>query len=240
MSETYSSLQELTQQGLDIYRQVMQHVLDDSALDLSNPALARPVHGSNPFTVVEFATAKEMAAAVIASLGKISPQSQAANTGLWAWLTFVMRDQLFAKEGGVRKVTEFVRWYPAPPGDFQKAQRHLVRMPVLALSSMGDVADHLICGKPRVGPDIREQLTSQQDMFSPEFQKVCRKLYFDDATGNVKKGTGRTEGPGVPRRMAAIRKQLDVTWDMTDLSADKILALLPGEFDEYKRSAADA
>jgi hypothetical protein len=34
--------------------------------------------------------------------------------------------------------------------------------------------------------------------------------------------------------MAAVRKQLDVTWDMTDLSAAKILELLPAEFDHFK------
>ena len=63
---------------------------------------------------------------------------------------------------------------PAAPNDWQKAQRHLVRMPVLLYAAFGDDADHLICGKPSIGPDIREQLTSQQDMFSANFQRACR------------------------------------------------------------------
>jgi hypothetical protein len=109
-------------------------------------------------------------------------------------------------------------------------------MPVLLYATLGDDGDHLICSKPGIGPEIREQLTSQQDMFSRNFQRACRNLYYDEAVGSVKKGAGGKDRAGVPRRMAAVRKQLDVTWDMTDLSAEKILELLPAEFDHFKEA----
>jgi hypothetical protein len=35
-----------------------------------------------------------------------------------------------------------------------------------------------------------------------------------------------------------VRKQLDVTWDMTDLGPNRILDLLPAEFDGFKPAAA--
>lgn len=111
-------------------------------------------------------------------------------------------------------------------------------MPTLLYAAFGNDADHLISGKPGVGPDIREQLTSQQDMFSSNFQRVARLLYFDDEKGTVKRGAGLTRGAGIPRRLAAVRKQLDVTWDMTDLTPEKILELLPAEFDQYKVGVA--
>jgi len=237
-NQSFPALFEFTSEGLDQFRRAMPGLLDEAAIDLADPGIVQPVANSKPFRVADFQTAREMAEAICSALGAIPPQSVADRMGLWAWLTFVLRDVLFPVVGGKRKIKELHRWYPAPPNDFQKAQRHLVRMPTLLFASLGSDADHLICGKPGTGPEIREQLTSQQDMFSPSFQRACRALYFDEATGSVKKGAGGKDRAGVPRRLAAVRKQLDVTWDMTDLSADRILELLPPEFDQFKGAAA--
>ena len=234
MSSTYPGLFELTDEGIGLFKRVMTRQLSENALDLTNPAYVRHIEGTSRLVVEDFASAREMAAAICKSFGQQSPQSYAGNTGLWAWLTFVLLDNLFPVKNGIRQIREFHRWYPAPPNDWQKAQRHLVRMPVLLYAAFGKDADHLVCGKPSIGPDIREQLTSQQDMFSVNFQRACRALYFDDEKQVVKRGGGLKDGLGIPRRMAAIRKQLDVTWDMTDLSAERILELLPPEFDAYK------
>lgn len=233
----YASLFQLTLEGLELFEKVMTRTVAESALDVRDPRYAQPLPRTLPFEVTDFATAKEMAAAIYASFGtELSPQAQAGNTGLWAWLTFVLLDNVFPTKDGVRLIKEYPRWFPAAPNDWQKAQRHLVRMPVLLYAAFGKDADHLICGKPSVGPEIREQLTSQQDMFSANFQRACRALYYDDATGSVKRGAASKKGPGTSRRLAAVRQQLDVTWDMTDLPAERILALLPAEFDQFRPS----
>jgi hypothetical protein len=231
---TYSGLYELTPEGLQLFRRVMSGELAPTAIDSANTAHAKPVPGTRSFTVTSFPTAKAMALAICESLGKISPQALAANTGLWAWLTYVMADVLFQKKNGQWQLKEVHRWFPSPPNDYQKAQRHLVRMPVLLWSSLGANADHLICNSPRVLPEIREQLTGQRDMFTSNFQEACRRLYFDEETGSVKRGAGSKTTGGVTRRMRDLRRQLDVTWDMTDLSPQRILDLLPAEFDRFK------
>ena len=235
MDKTFSSLFELTEEGLYLFRRIMNRQLDESALDLANPVNVKKIEGTSAMSVKDFTSAKDMAIAICKSFGKHSPQAYSSNIGLWAWLTFVLLDNLFPFSKGTRQIKELSRWYPAAPNDWQKAQRHLVRMPVLLYAAFGKDADHLICGKPSIGPDIREQLTSQQDMFSANFQRACRVLYYDQEKNTVKRGGGLKDGPGIPRRLAVIRKQLDVTWDMTDLPAERILALLPPEFDKYKQ-----
>ncbi|MEA3003236.1 MAG: hypothetical protein QOH81_2024 [Sphingomonadales bacterium] len=234
MRSSFTSLYEFTAEGLELFQRVMRGELAEAALDIENPVYALPLEGTKAFNAVDFTTARDMAEAVCKSFGSRSPQAMAGNAGLWAWLTFVLVDNLFPAVGGTRQIKELHRWYPASPNDWRKAQRHLVRMPVLLFQAFGKDADHLICGRPAVGPDIREQLTSQQDMFSANFQKACRVLYFDEKKGSVKRGTGSKDGPGIPRRLAVLRRQLDVTWDMTDLSPERILELLPPEFDRYK------
>ncbi|MBL3560243.1 hypothetical protein [Rhodovulum sulfidophilum] len=230
----FFALYEFTQPGIDAFERVFTGVLDETALDLSDPSLVRRIPGTRAFVPVPFETAREMAAAIQASTGSASLFELLPRTGLWAWLTFVLRDQLFRKApDGTRKIGEVHRWYPSDPGDWQKGQRHLVRMPVLLLDQLGDNADHLLCAEPSVLPEIREQLTSQQDMFNPVFQSVARALYYDDARGRLKRGAGG-KGGGSPRRLAKLRQQLDVTWDLEDLDYTRIIEKLPAEFDRFK------
>lgn len=231
---TYPFLYQFNAAGLDAFEKVFTGQIDDSAINPMDSTLAIHLPGTKPFSSAEFLTAKEMAEAVLASIGTANLFDLLPNAGLWAWLTFVMRDQLFKKGGdGTWKVGEVHRWYPSNPNDWQKGQRHLVRMPVLLLKSLGDTADHLLCSAASVLPEIREQLTSQQDMFNPSFQQVARVLYFNDDTSTLKRGAGGKSG-GTPRRLAKVRQQLDVTWDLEDLDAMKIIETLPVEFSRFK------
>lgn len=230
----FSCLYSFNESGIDAFERVFTGQIDDSAINPIDASLASRVPGTTAFSLGEYATAKEMAEAVLGSFGSANLFDLLPDTGLWAWLTFVLRDQLFKKgSDGTWKVGEVHRWYPSNPNDWQKGQRHLVRMPVLLLKSLGDAADHLICGAPSVLPEIREQLTSQQDMFNPVFQQVARSLYFDDESGKLKRGAGGKSG-GTPRRLAKVRQQLDVTWDLEDLDTVSIIKRLPGEFSRFK------
>ncbi len=234
---TYSALYEFNNTGLDAFEKIFTGKLDESAIDPTDDALATRVPGTSKFTPAEFPTSKEMAEAVLLAVGNANLYELQPKTGLWAWLTFIMRDQLFKKAGdGSWQVGEIHRWYPSNANDWQKGQRHLVRMPVQLLKSLGQDADHLLCGHPSVLPEIREQLTSQQDMFNSAFQKVARTLYFDDEAGKLKRGAGG-KGAGTPRRLAQVRKQLDVTWDLEGLDPAKIIQILPKEFSRFKSEA---
>lgn len=232
----FEGIYEFNADGLRLFQRVMQRQADESALTSIDPKFTKPILGSKPFEVSSCATAKELAVKVCAAFGGLDPQEYVGRPGVWAWLYFAFLDVVSPKmNNGKRKVLEFVRWFPSDPNDYQKAQRHLVRMPALLYSTLGDDADHLLCGAAHSGPEIREQLTSQQDMFSANFQRACRSLYFDEKRGRLKRGVGGRDTAGSSRRMAQVRKQLDVTWDMTDLVAERILDLLPEEFDGFKQ-----
>ena len=230
---SYNALYEFTPVGLDAFQRVFLGTLDEHAIDLSDPELAVKIAGTKQFTPAQYSSAKSLAIDILAAIDKKSLFDLMPNTGLWAWLTFVLRDQLFKSSGaGGWKTGEIHRWYPSDPGDYQKGQRHLVSMPVLLQNTLGHNADHLLCGPVHAHGDVREQLTSQQDMFSSGFQAVARSLYFDENIGSLKRGAGG-KGAGSPRRLAKIRQQLDVTWDIDELSHEKILEKLPTEFDKF-------
>jgi hypothetical protein len=233
----YEGLYQFTPVGLQGFEKVFLGELPEGEFDVSSPGLVIPVAKTSELNVRQFATAKEMAQAVLDAIQPSSPFELLGNIGLWAWLTFVLRDQLFEVDHeGRRLVREFPRWYPSDPNDWQKAQRHLVRMPVLLYASLRENADHLLCGPVTTLPEIREQLTSQQDMFNPTFQRVARALYFDEQRGALKRGAGGKTG-GTPRRLAKVRKQLDVTWELDELEFKRIIEALPAEFDRFKPPA---
>ena len=237
---SYSALRRFNENGLDAFEKVFTGQIDETVIDPSDPALTSSMRGTGSFTYKDFATAKDMAQAVLTAIDTANLFELLPDTGFWAWLTFALRDQLFKKAGdGTMKVGEVHRWYPSNPNDWQKGQRHLVRMPVLLLKTLENNADHLLCGAPAVLPEIREQLTSQQDMFNPAFQQVARSLYFNDSTGALKRGAGGKSG-GTPRRLAKVRQQLDVTWDLEEREPSEIIATLPTEFSRFKPDAPSA
>ena len=232
----FSSLYEFTDAGMNAFKKAFEGNLNEAAVDPTAPALASRIPGTKPIEIEDWQTSKAMAEAILSACGTVPVTDLLPRRGLWAWLSFVLRDQVYPRQkGGQRKLMDVHRWYPASIDDYQKGQRHLVRMPVLLLSSFGCNSDHLLHGKPSVPGEVREQLTSQQDMFHLTIQAAARKLYFDDQTGKLHSGSGG-KGGGSSRRFAQVRKQLDVTWDLFALTPDQLIEKLPKEFDRYKNA----
>lgn len=235
----FNGLHEFTAAGMDAFERAFQGTLEEDAINLDSPAIAKLIPGTKPFETQEWETARDMAEAIIASAGSNGIPALLERPGLWGWLAFVCRDAVYPLKNGKRKLGEVHRWYPSNLNDYQKGQRHLIRMPVLLLSSFGDDADHLLLGSPSVPGEIREQLTSQQDMFHPAFQGAARILYYDDEKGTIRRGAAGKKG-GSARRLARVRQQLDVTWDLFALTPAQILEKLPPEFDQFKAHLDEA
>lgn len=230
----FECLYEFSPTGLTAFEKAFAGHMPEGAINPRDTQITQIVTGTRSLEVREFATAADLARAIVAALGTRAVTDTLTNTGLWAWLAFVLRDVLFPiGRQGTREIGEIYRWLPSDPNDYQKAQRHLVRMPVTLLATLGRNADHLLCGKPSIHGEVREQLTSQQEMFHPGFQAVARALYFDDATHGLKRGAGG-KGPGSPRKLARVRKQFDVTWDLFAIPPNALLQMLPKEFDRFK------
>lgn len=235
----FDGLYEFTTVGMEAFQQAFTCQLEEEAIDPVNPAIAKRIAGTSNFEISEWKTSIEMANAVLAAAGSANVRSLLNQVGLWGWLSFVCRDVVYPrKKDGKRKLGEVWRWYPSDPGDYQKAQRHLIRMPVLLQSAFGEDAEHLLLGSPSTLGELREQLTSQQDMFHPSFQRAARLLYLDKTSGKLRRGAAGKRG-GASRRLRQVRRQLDVTWDLFALAPEQIIDKLPKEFDQFKPKAAN-
>lgn len=230
----YPALHAFNRNGLGLFTKVLTGQLADTRIDPLHPELASPVAETNSIKIESYVSAKEMAQSIVTSLGDANLPDLTPNTGLWAWLTFILRDELFKRNADDTLIAgEISRWFPTEINSYYGSNRHLVRMPVILLHEYGRDADHMLCGPPYEVPKIRYELTRQQDMFNRTFMRVARALYFNDASGKLKPGAGGTSG-GTAYRLAKVYRQLDVTWDIEELNPEEVIELLPDEFDQFK------
>ena len=152
--------------------------------------------------------------------------------GTWAWLSAFYFDQL-CPDG--KKPGKVYRWVPAV-NSFRNYYRHLLAGPYFICRAHRDNPQHAMAAlaTPLHSPgDIVEQLASRQELVTNHsVMEAATKLYIGENGRPKPRAAGR--GAGSARRLADVLTQLDLTWDLYDLSVDKLLELLPPEFDEFK------
>jgi len=159
------------------------------------------------------------------------------DTGLWAWLTLVFFDSVCPADGnGNRRVGQRARYVPSGT-DFRTYYRHLLEGPWRIAHAHRDNPKRalgVLTGPLDRPGEIAEQLSSRQELVSSAtVMEVTTKLYVDPRTAKPKRGAGGA-GPGSPRRLADVLAQFDVTHDIYGMESDRLLAVLPTEFDRFR------
>lgn len=161
--------------------------------------------------------------------------------GLWAWLALFYFEQI-CKRGrdGEYRPGEIARWIPEND-NYRKYYRHLLRGPFSVYRLHRDDADRamaLLCGPVQEPGDVVEQFSARQELVTNSgVVEVATVLYYDPAKTSLRRGAaGR--GLGSARRLADLFNQLDVTWDLYGMASDRLLVLLPAEFNKFRPNAA--
>ena len=158
------------------------------------------------------------------------------DVGLWVWLTLQCLDAACpADHSGARKVLKIHRYVPAPDS-FKHYYRHLLSGPYQVFRAHKDRparAMALLCGRVDAPGEVVEQLAAHQTLITNKgVVELVTQLYYDDAIRVLKRGAGGS-GRGSPRRLTAILKQLEMTYDLSDMPWQTIARLLPSEFKRF-------
>lgn len=185
--------------------------------------------------VQSFANSYAMGNYLAATLAPLDRRAIAYDYQLWSWLALYFFDQICPEKNGKRDVLEDAVYIMAQAFDHRRYYRHLLRTPWLAVADNGENAKVLLITKSGgKRSDIFEQIAAQQTMFGNNTViAAAYKLYFDEVSQSPKRGASG-KGAGSPRRLVTFIKQIDLTYDLRDCTAEQFIHMLPKEFDRFK------
>lgn len=215
----------------DIAIRAKSLALDDS-LTLRNPTI--------PSAFMEPTTRFELGANLWPILGTDRPLSAfSTDPLLWNWIAAVLMETTLGSPTDLSLIKGKDRWILNSDG--RQFYKHLFAGPFFAYKAHSNnpaKAMAVLCqplGRPG---EIVNNIMGTDDIGYSVAAEVATILFFDPATGLIKKGVSG-KGPGSARRLTAdFLNQLKLTVDFKGMSAKEIVEILPREFDYLKPSSS--
>lgn len=179
----------------------------------------------------------ELAKSLVGPVSKIESKGLGIDQfpGLWDWLAAYYFNVLCPqKPNGTRILNELARYRWDP--DYRRKYRHRIFGPVALMRQLGEHAKILLNGEPSTLTDWEEQAAARYETGgNPGIAEALCILYWDETTGRPKKGAApNKKTPGTLRRFGDIMRQFALTYDLSAISAQGLIELLPREFNKWK------
>jgi hypothetical protein len=210
---------------------------------LRHPDTSEPLDTSIKLVPRNYPNRYEFGRELTMRLGPLDPSRISNDRGLWTWLALSVFDQLCPSGAdGKRKLDKQYRYILS--SDYRHYYRHLVRTPWQLCRDHGPNSRFLLLPASdgadplRRHGDILEQLGGTQSIIrSRPIIVEASRLYSDPISGRPKKGAAG-KGGGSIRRFARVLRQLDLTFDPEFMPPGGLSAVLPVEFDGWKKGIA--
>ncbi len=235
-------LSRLTEEGISAFREFLVSQASEepqvwSNIPLENPIYSTPVLPRTNFEGREFKTRFALAQHVYEKLAPLEIEGIDRDAALWAWIAWRYFGELCPEKERRFHPGDEARWIPAVT-NFRRYYRHLVAGPFQVYRANRDNPKRalaVLAGPPDKPGDLVEQLASRQELITNKcVLQVATQLYIDPSTQSPRKGSGG-RGPGSPRRLANVLNQFDVTYDLYAMDASALAAMLPSEFNKFKK-----
>ena len=239
---TTKPLRRLTDVGLSAVSLALLDIEDGKEPDISSLLVSDVFTEMVPGIEIEvksFATREEAGKYFFDTLEPLRATGANLMTdkGLWTWLALSWIEELAPKDSdGSRKLYDHRRWILSVDGHYAYYRHHLAGPYYIYDAHHDDPkrASALLCGSVSVPGEVWEQIASRQVFAgSPNLMAVVTKLYFDTSKNSLKRGAA-SQGAGGVRRLPMVINQFGLTWDVEGMPVDRILALLPSEFNKFK------
>lgn len=173
-------------------------------------------------------------------LAQCETREVSRNHALWSWFSLFFIEQIApADEKGRRNILEDALYVLDASFIFRRYYRHLVRAPWQAVRLHGENAKILLLSSGKgARTELAEQLGAYADIFGcTTVIAAAYYLWFDEVAQKPRRGSGG-KGAGSPRRLAAVVRQLQLTYDLSDCPLPEFLKLLPQEFNKWLSSSS--
>lgn len=188
--------------------------------------------------VQPFATRMEFALWLHDAAQRAGAEIPRRDAGFWAWLTLALFDSVCPEKDSKRKPGELARYIPSQ--DWKRRYRHLLSTPYNVFMIHIDAPDRaaFILNAPlSVLGELTEQFASRQELVScPGTMALANYLFADSTTGQRR----RSAAGNSARRLGKLLNQYQRTWDITIMAPTASAAMLPREFEKFRRMASAA
>ena len=204
---------------------------------LTNPGFAVPA-GDAPEVPegCNYTTRMDAAIGVAPIIEAANLEDPALDRGVWSWLSWLWFESLCESKQGIRNPMGSERW--VLDLDYKRYYRHLLAGPwwiYNAHRSNPERARALLCTDINKPGELVGQIAAYQELVSnPGLVEMVTRLYYDPKAQKLRRGHGGKVKGGA-RRLVKVLRQLDMIWDLYSMTADEFLALLPAEFDRFKK-----
>jgi len=237
-------IRNLTNKGLAQFRGYLADLRQGSTAAppaglLQDPVFSAPLKWEAEVEQRGFETRLQLAQYLAAVLDDAEQDGLENDIGLWSWLSLFYFDQVSpAEENGRRKPGRDYR-HILEPG-YPNGHRHLLAGAWLVYSvyGLGETLSRLLLWTPlHLESKFHHQLAGRQTLITNQgILDAANKMYFNESLNKPKRGAlMEKNSPGTLLRFIDVVQQLDLTYDLYSMSGAQILALLPAEFDKWKK-----
>ena len=200
-------------QGMERYENTVRKIKNETRFlgsqlssILEDPELTDIVVAEEVLEVRDFDTRFELAAHVdeVIAKSKMSFQEVRGKTEIWNWLAALFFEKLIKFKDG-KPVLGAVETYLAETykSNFQRYYRHKIAGPWTVFKiheNNPEIAKFMLKPEPSVGGEIFEVFSTRVELIVNEsFMEAVRLLYWDDDTGDYKRGAAGKD-PGSARK----------------------------------------
>lgn len=160
------------------------------------------------------------------------------DVNFWAWLSLALFDQVCPADGnGKRKIKEDARYLPNFETSRRSYRHALASSYFLYIRFLDDtsVVQPLLCGTfEQLAGEAYRLYVEKRLVDYPAAIGVLRDMYFDAAAQKIRP-RAQSKQAGSIRRLSAILGQFSRTFDLNVLSTERLIGMLPKEFDSWKQ-----
>jgi hypothetical protein len=185
----------------------------------------------------EFATRMEMADYLYECLSNAGVERKSVvgvgTEGLWTWLAYLWFEQITDQGNRVLRGERYLC-----SSNWNRYYVHLIAGAYYLFSSaLGrDESRLFLCSPPYTLNDFNDHMACYQYIVGyRNIVDVAHRLYWDNRNGSPKRGAESIRNPGNIRRFSKVISQLELTYDVYSMEPDRILQLLPSEFDNWRK-----
>lgn len=230
----------LNEKGVNIFKEYLQSLRDGDTSPPPDEILTAP-ETSDEFSQLAqverertFKSRIEVSLYFTQTLEPISALLPKHHRGAWSWLSLFYFNQVCPLQADGKRVPG--RDYRhIPDTSYRYRHRHLLAGPCSVFQLHGEKARLLLASQLHEENHFHHQIASRQNLITnPNIMEALDILYFDQKTQRPKRGAQNQGTPGCLYRFIDIIQQLDVTYDLHSIKADRLISLLPKEFKNWK------